>query len=384
MRYPFRIWAEIDLEALAANLARIKREIPPRRGILLVVKADAYGHGAVLLAPRATREGVSMFGVGNCREALELIEAGVEKPILILGTIIDEEIETVARMGIHVGIHSSTRLDLFSREALKARRRLRVHLNIDTGMGRLGVLPAQAARLAGEILSKPGLELAGIYTHFAHASFPPGEEMRRQEETFAGIVAGLRRKGLLPRTALVHGANSCALFGGLGLGFDAVRPGLAAYGILPPEFPASRDLKPVLSLRSQVIFYKDIPAGAPVGYEGAWRAPRATRIATVPVGYNDGIPWRLGLKEGACALIRGKRVPLAGRVSMDYLCLDIGGLPGVQVGDPVTLIGKEGGEEISALEMARLAGTTPYEILCGIGKRVRRVALQKRMESLLP
>ncbi len=384
MRYPFRIWAELDLEAWAANLARIQAELSARQKILLVVKADAYGHGAHLLAPRAEAEGVSMFGVGNCREALELIDAGVESPILILGTIIDEEIATVARMGIHLGVHASSRLDRFSREALRARRRLKVHLNIDTGMGRLGVPPAQAERLAKEILSRPGLEIAGIYTHFAHASYPPGEKMRRQEEIFSRVVADLRRRGLLPRTALVHGANSCALFAGLGLGFDAVRPGLAAYGILPPEFPASRELKPVLSLRSQVIFYKDVPAGTPVGYEGAWRAPKATRIATVPVGYNDGIPWRLGLEKGACALIRGRRVPFAGRISMDYICLDIGGLPGVRVGDPVTLIGKDGDEEITALEMARLAGTTPYEILCGIGKRVRRVALQKRTESLLP
>ena len=384
MRYPYRIWAEIDLEAWASNLARIRAELSARQRILLVVKADAYGHGAQILAPRAEREGVAMFGVGNCREALELIDAGVEEPILILGTIIDEEIETVARMGIHLGVHSSTRLDRFSQVALRARRSLRVHLNIDTGMGRLGVSPGEAPRLAREIQERPGLKMAGIYTHFAHASFPPGEEMKKVEETFSRVVTDLRRRGLLPRDALVHCANSCALFSGLGLGFDAVRPGIAAYGILPPEFPASRELKPVLSLRSQVIFYKDVPAGTPVGYEGAWRASKATRIATVPVGYNDGIPWRLGLEKGACALIRGKRVPFAGRVSMDYLCLDIGDVPGVLVGDPVTLIGKEGDQEISAVEMARLAGTTPYEILCGIGKRVRRVALQKRMEPLHP
>ncbi len=378
LRYPFRIWAEIDLEALAWNLARIRREIAPRQGIILVVKADAYGHGATLLARRAEAEGVAMFGVGNCREALELLEAGVKRPVLILGTIIDEEISTVAREGIHVGVHSSSRLDRFSSEALRARRRLRVHLNVDTGMGRLGVFPREAPRLAEEILSRPGLELAGIYTHFAFASFPPSREMREQERTFSAVVADLRRRGLLPRTAIVHGANSAALFAGLGEGYDAVRPGLAAYGILPGEFPAARDLEPVLSLRSQVIFYKDVPAGAQVGYEGTWKAPKPTRIATVPVGFNDGIPWRLGLQRGAFALVRGRRVPFAGRVSMDYLCLDIGDVPGVQVGDPVTLIGRDGGEEITAMELARLAGTTPYEILSRLGKRVRRVALHQR------
>ena len=377
MKYPYRVWAEIDLAALARNLEVIRSRLAPETKLILVVKADAYGHGAVPIAAEASRCGVDMLGVGDSREAMEIIQAGVELPILILGTIIDEEIGAVVRQGIQVGIHSTTRLEWLSEQALRARRRLQVHLNLDTGMGRLGLPPAEAERAALKVLALPGLELAGIYTHFAHASWPPNRATRHQEGLFAGVVEKLRGEGLLPRRALVHAAKSASIFTNVARRWDAVRPGLAAYGALPRGIPGARELTPVLTLKSQVIFYKDVPAGTPVGYDAEWIAEGPTRIATVPAGYNDGIPWRTGRGGKSFALVRGRPVPYAGQVSMDYLCLDIGQVPGVRIGEPVTLIGRDGERAITAGDLARAAGTSPYEILCSLGKRVERVPVRQ-------
>ena len=373
MRYPYRIWAEIDLQALAGNILRIRDLAGPGKGIILVVKADAYGHDAKKISLVAESMGIDMLGVGDSREALELQESGIQIPILILGTVIDEEVKTAAVSGIHVGVHSSSRLDFFSREAIKARRRLRVHLNVDTGMGRLGVPPEEACRVAKAIRSHPGLQLAGIYTHFASNSIPPGEETKKQEKRFRNTIDLLRKEGLLPRNAVTHCASSCSLIGGLGLGFDAVRPGIAAYGIIPGKSAPDFGFRPVMSLKSQIIFYKDVKPGTAVGYGSLWKAREKTRVATIPGGYNDGIPWRIGESRKGFAILRGKKVPIIGRISMDYTCLDIGNVPGVRIGDPVTLIGRDGDEEVTVNDIAGLAETTPYEVVCHIGKRVKRV-----------
>ena len=373
MRYPYRIWAEIDIKAFSENISRIRTVVGKNKGIILVVKADAYGHDAIQISKAAQFLGIDMLGVGDSGEALELIESGIKIPILILGTVIDEEVKIIAKQGIHVGVHSSSRLDFFSREAINARRRLKVHLNIDTGMGRLGVPPSQALKVTKAILSKPGLEFAGIYTHFASTSIPPGKDTIKQEIVFKEVLNLLKKEGVLPKKAISHASSSCSLFGGIGVDFDAVRPGIAAYGIIPGKDSALFGLKPIMSLKSQIIFYKDINPGTPVGYESRWKAKEKSRIATIPAGYNDGIPWRLGDSGKGFAIIRGKRVPIIGRISMDYTCIDISKVPGVGIGEPVVLIGRDGEEEITVNEIAEASGTSPYEVICHIGKRVKRV-----------
>jgi alanine racemase len=364
-----RVRAEIDLDALAENLAVIRHRAGTSTRVLLVVKADAYGHGAVAVAHHAVRLGVAGLGVGTSAEALELRGSGVRVPILVLGTIVDEEAEATLRHGVEVGVHSSDRLRRLAELAGRLGRRARVHLNVDTGMGRLGVPPALAPELLATIHRTPELELAGVMTHLSAGRGALAPETAEQVARFERVLAEARELGL-PR-GHVHIANSAALFTDLRPLHDTVRPGISAYGTLPEDLPGAEELVPAMRLCSQVVFLKDLPAGAAVGYDSTWRAPRPSRIATLPLGYDDGVPWRLGNRGHV--LVRGRRAPIVGRVSMDYTTVDVSRVPGVEVGDEVVLFGAQGGERISVAEVARQAGTIPYEVTCSVGKRVPRV-----------
>jgi alanine racemase len=362
-----RAWAEIDLDALAHNLWVIRRRAGHNRRVMLVVKADAYGHGAVPIARHAVRCGIAALGVGTSAEALELRQAGIEVPILVLGTVVDAELQDCLRHDVHIGLHSSDRRA--SRQALAEGMGVvaRVHLNVDTGMGRLGVLPARALDLLREIRASDHLELAGVMTHVSAPEGLVARSTREQLARFEQVVAGARAERLL--NGWIHVANSAALFTGIDR-YDTVRPGIAAYGALARELPGALELRQVMTLRSQVVFLKDVPAGTPVGYASMWHAPRRTRIATLPLGYNDGVPWR---PTGVGAvLLRGQRAPIVGRVSMDYTTIDVGHIPNVQVGDEATLFGSDGQQSLSLEEVARNNDTIPYQLTCSIGKRVAR------------
>jgi alanine racemase len=365
-----RVWAEIDLDALAHNLELIKGRAGPRVSVMLVVKADAYGHGAVAVAHHALRAGIAMLGVGTSAEALELRAAGILTPILVLGTIVDDEAALALRNDVHIALHSSDRCQMLHALAKGLGRRAKVHLKIDTGLGRLGVLPGRALELLEQIRRSDHLELAGIMTHIGSGFGALDPTASQQLAVFEDLLAAARKAGLLGG-ALVHAANSACIFTGLGPAYDLVRPGIGAYGVLPGRLAPEAGLRPVMALRTQVVFLKDVPGGAPIGYEGTWRAPHRTRIATLPVGYNDGLSFRLSNRGEA--LVRGQRAPIVGRISMDYTTLDVGHIPGVAVGDPVTLIGRQGAESIGLEEVAERAGTIAYEIACSLGKRVERV-----------
>lgn len=364
-----RVWAEIDLDAITHNLAVIRRRAGAGVRVMLVVKADAYGHGAVAVSHHAVRCGVGALGVGTSAEALELRESGMRLPILVLGTIVDEEAAPTIRHGIEIGIHSSDRLQMLERLGRRLGRRVRVHLNIDTGMGRLGVLPESALRLLQEIEDASHLELAGVMTHMSAATGALAPESLRQLRAFEAVLAAARRRDIL--RGWVHAANSAAIFTGLAAGYDTVRPGISAYGILPGGLPGASELRPAMSLRSQIVFLKDLPGGARVGYDSTWTARRRTRIATLPLGYNDGVSWRLGNRGEV--LVRGQRAPMIGRVSMDYTTIDVGHIRDVSVGDEVVLFGRAGDQHLALEEVARKARTIPYEISCSVGKRVPRV-----------
>jgi alanine racemase len=365
----YRVWADIDLAALAQNLAVVRRRAGPGVRIMLVVKADAYGHGAVAIAHHAVRCGVSAFGVGTSAEALELRHAGVGLPILVLGTIIDDEAPDALRNDVHIALHSSDRRAMMQELARRMGVRAKVHLNIDTGMGRLGVLPSRALDLLREIRGSSNLELCGVMTHISAPDGAHAASTAEQQRLFEGVLRAARAEQLL--AGWLHMANSAALFTDLRPRYDTVRPGISAYGVLPTDMPGSDELVPAMSLRSQIVFLKDIPAGFAVGYGSTWRSTRPTRIATLPVGYNDGVVWRLGNRGEV--IVRGARAPIVGRVSMDYTTIDVGHIPGVQVGDVVTLFGSDGAETISAEEVAGKAGTIAYEITCAVGKRVTRI-----------
>jgi alanine racemase len=365
----YRVWAEIDLDALAHNLSVIERRLPEHVRVVLVVKADAYGHGAVAIAHHALRCGVAALGVGTSAEALELRQAGVRAPILVLGTIVDEEASAALRHGIHIGIHSADRCQHLAELAQKLGLVARVHLKIDTGMGRLGVLPGRALDLLEQIRASSHLELAGVMTHTAAPDGMLDPRTHEQLAIFDRVLDAARERKLL--RGWVHAANSACIFTGMERMYDAVRPGISAYGVLPGCLPGASELQPVMSLHSQVVFLKDLPAGAPVGYSGSWISDKPTRIATLPAGYSDGLAWRLSNKGEV--LVRGMRAPIVGRVSMDYTCVDVGHIPGVSVGDRVTLIGEQGADRITLEEIAAHVGTIPYEITCAVGKRVERV-----------
>ena len=370
-----RVWAEIDLSALRRNFARVAERVGGQTRVLAVVKADAYGHGAVPVA-RALLDlpGLWGFGVGDSAEALELRAAGIEAPLLILGTIIEQEEAAVVSHGVRVTVHSMDRVASLEEESRRQGQRTRVHLMVDTGMGRLGALPGRARELARAIAGSPHLEFEGIATHVS--SSRPGHPFTRcQSERLAELLAALRAEGIEP--PLVHMSNTAAMLGGIGSQLQLVRPGISLYGVLGPELaaagtaPGGTPPEPIMALRTQVVYLKDVPAGTPIGYNGTHVTPRATRIATLPIGYNDGLAYRLSNRGRA--LVRGQSAPIVGAVSMDYTMLDVGHIPGVQVGDTVTLIGRDGDQSITAPELASIVGTIPYEVCCSVGKRVRRV-----------
>ncbi len=365
----YRVWAEIDLDALTRNLALIRRRAGAGVRVMLVVKADAYGHGAVPIAHHAVRCGIGALGVGTSAEALELRRAGLRVPILILGTIVDDEAVAVLRGRVEVGLHSLDRAKRLQELAQELGLRARVHLNVDTGMGRLGVLPSRALDLFEAVERASHLELAGVMTHISAPDGWRSPSTAAQLELFEAVLEQARAKNLV--RGWIHAANSAAIFTDAQPRYDTVRPGIAAYGVLPGDLPGSAELEPVMSLRSQVVFLKDLAPGTPVGYASTWRAPRATRLATIPVGYHDGIPWRLSNRGEV--LVRGRRAPIVGRISMDYTTVDVGHVPDVRVGDPVTFLGRDGGARIGIEEFAAWAETIPYEVTCSIGDRVERV-----------
>jgi alanine racemase len=369
--YYHRAWADIDLDALTHNLETIRSHISPEVRIMAVVKADAYGHDALAVARHLQdRDGVWGFGVGDSHEALELREGKITSPILILGAIVEDEIGRVLENDISVCVHSQSRAERLNREALRQGRRLKVHLMVDTGMGRLGVTPETAAEVAERIAAAQGLELAGVATHYSSTGNPNDPFTLMQHERFVAVKERLARAGISP--GFFHASNSAAVFSSLAEHFNIIRPGISLYGIsYGGSVPADVDLRPVLSFKTQVVFMKDMPAGAPVGYNRTHITSRPTRIATIPIGYNDGYSFRLSGKGQV--LIRGRRAPVVGAVSMDYTMVDIGHIPGVEVGDLVTLIGRDGDESVRVEELAEFVGTIPYEITCSIGKRVRRI-----------
>jgi alanine racemase len=364
-----RVWADIDLGALAHNFAHVKSRLPAATQVLAVLKADAYGHGAVGCARHLEKLGVDMIGVGDSREALELREAGIRAPILILGAIVPGEMEAVVRNRISTVIHSQERASLLADVARAAGVRAMVHLKIDSGMGRLGVMPAVARGLARTIAATPHLELQGIGTHYASAASPVPFHTSDQLTTFVRILQEIRSDGISP--PLVHASNSAAVFSTLSEHFTMVRVGLAFFGIDPGNLPVGEaPLRPVLALRTQIVYLKDVPEGAPVGYNRTFVTRRPTRLAILAAGYSDGVPY--ALSNRAYVLVRGERAPILGTVSMDYTTVDVTDVEGAKVGDEVTFIGTSGRRRIRVEDLARTIGTIPYEIPTRLGRRVAR------------
>ena len=374
--------ASIDLAALAHNFAEAER-LAAGREVIAVVKADAYGHGAVPVARRLVAAGCRRLAVATVAEAAELRAAAVRVPILVLGGVHDAaEADDAVALELVPVIHHGGHVTLLARAARERGRPLAVELEVDTGMARMGVPPEDVAALAAVFARDGALRLEGLYTHLACADEADLGSARRQLALFGEVVAGLRARGLAPER--VHVANSAGLVASAELGaaipaaVNAVRPGILLYGVQPCSTRASEAaLRPVMSLRTRVANVRHVRRGDPVGYGATFRAKQRGRIATLPVGYADGVPWSLGNRGQV--LLRGRKVPIAGRISMDLVTLDVGELP-VEIGDPVVIFGESAAPERDCLpveEQAEAAGTLPYELLVRVGSRVPRVPAEE-------
>jgi alanine racemase len=366
-----RAVARIDLEAVRANCDRLSSELRDGAGLCAVVKANGYGHGAEDCAAAALAGGATRLAVATAREAEEVSHRFGQVPLLVMGALSESEVDIALDAGAEVGVWSEGFRMLVAARARAAGRPARVHVKLDSGMGRLGTFdPGEVMALARVADADPDLELAGVWTHFATADEPGADDGYFEEQLARFDEVARAVKAELPRV-LVHAANSAAVFRDPRSHYDFARCGVAVYGLDPFQGdPAERGLAPALSLRSYVAAVKRFPAGQSAGYGRTWKAPRDTWVGVVPLGYGDGV--RRALSNDAELLVGGVRRPLVGTVSMDNLTVDLGPESDVEAGAEVVLIGSQGGEEIRAEELAARLGTINYEITCGILPRVPR------------
>jgi len=363
-------WAEIDLDALEYNFKQVKRIVGPKVKVLVTVKADAYGHGIIPVSRVLAKAGVDYLGVASVDEGIVLRNAGINLPILILGLSLPEHVEPIIKYNLTQTVCSEELAAVLNNAAKRAKRRARVHIKVDTGMGRIGVDLDKANSFIKKMNCLRYLELEGIFTHFPLADRDT-HFTREQIRAFNQLISSLEKQGI--KFKLKHAANSMGLIGYPESHFNVVRPGLMVYGIYP-KADLSVNLKPVLSLKSKVVFLKRFPKGKGISYGHSYITKKETTIVNLPIGYGDGYP--RNLSNIACVLIKGKRFGISGRICMDQTMVDVGDFK-VRVGDEAVLIGSQGKEKILSEELARLSGTIPYEIVCGIGVRVPRVYLGK-------
>lgn len=364
-------WATVDLDAIEGNIAAVESRAGAK--VMAVVKADAYGHGAVPVA-RLLEGRCAFFGVSSLLEGLELRRADIRRPILILGATPPDAFPEAIRAEIRPTIFTWEDAQALSAAAVALGVQAPFHIAVDTGMSRIGVQPeAVAADLCVRLARLPGLRCEGLFSHFATADEKDLSRARAQAERFAAFDAMLRARGLV--VPLRHLNNSAGIMN-FPTSYEMVRSGIVTYGLYPSGEvnPAALPLTPALSWYSRVTYVKTLPAGRQISYGGTFTTVRPTRVATISVGYADG--YRRALSGGFAVLIRGRRAPILGRVCMDQLMADVTAIPGVQAGDTVTLVGRDGGEQISVEEIAEAAGTFNYEFVCGISRRVPRYYLR--------
>jgi len=361
--------ANIDLSAISHNISEIRKRIGKRRDLMAVVKADGYGHGAVEVSRAALRSGATCLGVALPEEGRQLRDNGVEVPILVMGLIQPEEACKVIDSELEQAISTAKLAEALDQEAGKTSTRVKVHLKIDTGMGRIGVLPKDALALIRKVSGFQNLDLEGVFSHFPSADESNKTFTRRQIETFNALVKEIEGAGF--KIAKRHMANSAAVLDLPESYFDLVRPGIMIYGLYPSkEVGRSIKLKPAMSLRTHVTYVKSVPAGTPISYGRTFCVERNAVVATLPVGYADGYN-RLLSNQGS-VFIRGRSVPLIGRVCMDMCMIDVSEIGAVRIGDEVVLFG----ENPPVDEIADKIGTINYEVVCAVGKRVPRVYVQ--------
>lgn len=371
-------WAEIDLDALAANFREVRRRAGPSVRVMGVVKADAYGHGAAACALRLAAEGAEWFGVATVEEGIVLRRAGVTRPVLVFEGFWRGQAEECLRHDLTPAIYRLDMAEALDRAARAAGVVADLHVKVDTGMGRLGVRHDAAAEFAGRLRALGAVRVGGVMTHFAAADEPARDPFTREQlGRYTEALAAFRAHGHRPDIEDL--ANSAATFAHPETRGNMVRPGGVLYGlwrdVLPPT-PEPPALRPVMSLRSRVILLKAVHRGETLGYGCTFEAPREMLVATMPVGYHDG--YARALSNRGRVVVRGRFAPVVGRVSMDLTLADVTDVPGVGVGDRVTLLGADGELLLPAEELAAAAGTISYEITCGVSARVPRRFVQEK------
>ncbi len=366
-------WVEIDLDAVAGNVRQARQVVGPGVALCAVLKADGYGHGAVSVARTALNNGTAMLAVACLAEAIALRRAAIEAPILVLGYTPPWQARETLRYDVTATVYDLDGARALSQAAADLNRPARVHVKVDTGMGRLGLLPDDVVPFLRQLAAVPGIEVEGIFTHFSVADSAEPEHVVHtvaQIAAFDEVLAGLDAIGLCP--PIVHAANSAATLGLPSAHYTMVRLGIALYGLAPSAavvLPAG--FRPALRWKTQVAQVKVLPPDSPISYGNTYRTERATTVAVVPVGYADG--FRRAPFHWGDVLVRGRRAPIVGRVTMDQTMLDVTGIPGVRQGDEVVLIGRQGDEEITVEQVAERLGTINYEVVAEILARVPRV-----------
>jgi alanine racemase len=363
-------YATINLAALAHNLSCIKRYLHSGCEVMAIVKANAYGHGAVETAQALASQGIGRFAVASLDEGIALRQAGLSASIVVLGALFEEQVVDLVAHQLTPVISDGRILPALTKAVRSHQAPYPIHLKVETGMGRLGFSPEEVLSLLDNPLLRSPLHVEGMMTHLADADGKDTAFTERQLGAFHAVLQQIRQRGAI--IPLVHAANSAAILRFPHAQYSLVRPGIMLYGYhtLPTTVPAP-DLRPVLSLQSTIVQLRTIPRGGTVSYNGTFVATRPTRIAVLPIGYADG--YSRQLSHRGSVLIQGHRAPIIGLVCMDMIMVDVTDLAPVQVGEAVTLIGQQGGESIWADEVAGLIGTIPYEVLCGIGARVPRL-----------
>ncbi|MBQ1733573.1 MAG: alanine racemase [Lachnospiraceae bacterium] len=368
-----RVSATVNLNSIRYNIEQVSKRIAKGTGIMAVIKADGYGHGAVAVARTlAGMDSVWGYAVATIDEAMEIVHIGCEKPILILGYVPPSMYGLAVTNGIRIPVfdlHSASKINAV---AGQLGMKCKVHIKVDTGMGRIGIEPSdRGLEFVRQVSLMGNLEIEGIFTHFARADEKDKENALHQAKLFKDFTAKLEDEGI--HIPLKHCSNSAAIIDMPDLHMDIVRSGIITYGLWPSDEVDKHniDLKPAMEIKSAVIYIKDIEKGTPVSYGGTYVAEKTTRVATVSIGYADGFPRSLSNK--GIVLIKGKRYHVIGRVCMDQLMVDIEMNDEISVGDVVTIVGRDGDEEITMDEFAALSDRINYEAVCDIGKRVPRV-----------
>lgn len=363
--------AEIDLDAVGHNVRAFRSWLPEKTGIMAVIKANAYGHGAEQVAREALKNGANRLAVSTLDEAIELQDKGIDAPILVMTYIPERGLSEAIARGIRITVYHPDHLQQVIAAAVKADHRAILHLKAETGMGRVGARLHEMPRLVQEVLAHKCLQLEGLFTHFACADEKDKTHTDRQVERFAQILQECERLGA--KFSLIHCGNSATAIDLPQYGFNMVRIGISLYGLYPsPEVSRTNvPLKPVMSLKTRIVHLKRVPAGTSISYGATYRSRQEETIATLPIGYADGFNRRLSNRGSA--LVHGKRVPIVGRICMDQTMLALPDDLEANLGDEVVLYGRQGAEEIHVDEIASLLGTINYEITCAVSRRVPRV-----------